>query len=351
MKILHTSDIHLDSPLTSRLPGDKARIRRRELLSSFGELINKAKELSVEAVIIAGDLFDGENLTKKGLDTALFAIANNPTVNFFYLPGNHEGDALIRSGRALPGNLFIFGEDWTYFKSGDTVVAGRSRIERGMFDSLDLRSEDKNILVLHGEPTDRTEAPEGIGLADAVGKNIDYMALGHYHTSTSYEIDSRGVAVYCGTPEGRGFDECGERGFVVFDTSNPRAFRFIPHGERRCRIITLDVSGITDYGILEESCKRALSEASCKDIVRLELVGKRYAELWIDGDEIESIFKDKFFYFEVKNSSKIFIQKEDYQYDKTLKGEFIRLVNSKEDIDEATKEKVISAGLYALMGE
>ena len=38
-------------------------------------------------------------------------------------------------------------------------------------------------------------------------------------------------------------------------------------------------------------------------------------------------------------------------YDKSLKGEFIRLVLSKEDMSKEEKDKVIRTGLAALMGE
>ena len=351
MKIVHTSDIHLDSPLTSKLSHEKAMIRRRELLSSFGELVEESKRLGAEAMIIAGDLFDSERITKKGLDTALYTIEKNPEIYFFYLPGNHEGDALSASGRELPRNLLVFGKEWTYFKAGSTVLAGRSVIAEGMFEGLELNPSDKNIVVLHGEPTDRTTAPEGIGLTDASCRGIDYMALGHYHTTRRYQLDNRGVAVYSGAPVGRGFDECGERGFILFDSESPKNYRFITFGNRQVRIISVDITGIGDYPSLKEAVENALSGASYRDIVRLELVGGRAAELWIDEEDIERTFSDRVFYLEVKNSSRLLINKEDYRHDRSLKGEFIRLVSSKEGLDEATKEKIIATGLYALLGE
>ena len=40
-----------------------------------------------------------------------------------------------------------------------------------------------------------------------------------------------------------------------------------------------------------------------------------------------------------------------YKYDRTLKGEFIRLVTSKTDITDEEKDKIIRTGLAALMGE
>ena len=201
MVLIHTSDIHLDSPLTSRLPSEKVRERKRELLSGFGRLVEEAKALKAKAIIISGDLFDSEKVSRKALDTAISIIEEAEDISFLYLQGNHEGNALVASGKLLPKNLLTFGEDWTYYTLGDLTVAGRSSVAEGMFNSLNLPEDGQNIVVLHGELRDRTAAPESIGLRDAAGKNIDYMALGHYHSHSAEAIDDRGVAVYCGTPE------------------------------------------------------------------------------------------------------------------------------------------------------
>ena len=62
MKILHTSDLHLDSPLTTRLDSKKVRERKNELLLSFKRLSELADREGSEAFIIAGDLFDSERI-------------------------------------------------------------------------------------------------------------------------------------------------------------------------------------------------------------------------------------------------------------------------------------------------
>ena len=149
----------------------------------------------------------------------------------------------------------------------------------------------------------------------------------------------------------RGFDECGERGVVLIDSENPSNYRFVTLDGRRFNTVSLDISKITDYGVLEYECKRALENFSYKDIVRLELVGKKSYELWLDTKDIESIFSDRFFHFEVRNRTTLSIAAEDFEKDRTLKGEFVRLVYSKKDLDDQTKEKIIATGLYALMGE
>ncbi len=348
MKILHTSDIHIDSPMTSRLPSAKIRERRRELVSNFSDLVSEARKNGCSAVIIAGDLFDSERVSRKAKSTVLDTILTARDLTFFYLKGNHEGDALTEDTE-LPKNLYIFGDDWSYFEAPGLTVAGRSVCQEKMFSELNLPSDSKNVVVLHGELRDRSSG-EAIGKLDAVGKNIDYMALGHYHSYSAEKIDSRGVAVYSGTPEGRGFDEAFDCGYVILDTDTME-HRFVPFAKRILRIVKLPLNELISPSEISVAAERLLKDIPSRDLVRLELIGEYSPELWRDTEALERKFAERFYHFEVKDSSRIKIDPESYKYDKSFKGEFIRTVNADESLDEAKKAKIIACGLYALMGE
>ena len=56
MRIIHTGDIHLESPLDSALPTEKAVVRRNELLKTFEKLVTFAIDNFVEVIIIAKQL-------------------------------------------------------------------------------------------------------------------------------------------------------------------------------------------------------------------------------------------------------------------------------------------------------
>jgi DNA repair exonuclease SbcCD nuclease subunit len=350
MKIIHTSDIHLASPLTSRLPAAKASARSKEIEATFARICRGAENLSAEAVIIAGDLFDSEKISARLLDTVISLITSSSSVTFFYLPGNHEEDALLRSGIKLPENLKIFGEGWTYFKLGDVTFAGLRAIKEDSFEALNLPEGGKNIVVLHGELREyRSE--EAIALSECRGKNIDYMALGHYHSYSETKIDKRGVAVYSGTPEGRGFDEAGDAGVVVIDTEEPLRYGFVPFAKRALRIVKLDVDGATMTHQIEEKISSAIAGICDADLVRVVLTGRRGVEFRCDKDILTSKFENRFFYFEIKDETKLDASAEDYIYDKSLKGEFIRLCLAEKGLDERQKELIIRCGLSALAGE
>ena len=352
MKILHTSDLHIGSALTSRLSQDKIRERKGELLSNFERMIEEAVYERVSLFIIAGDLFDTERITKSTKDRVLAAIARCPEIEFFYLSGNHEKDALTEGGTPLPQNLRIFGEDWTYFNRGEVCVAGRSEIVPDMFLSLELDYRKTNIVVLHGALADGRCGGEIIGKRELEGKHIDYLALGHYHSYSEHKIDDTGIAVYAGTPEGRGFDEIGEKGFVMIEADGRHVrHTFRPFAKRTLRIVEVDLLGAMSRKDVDTRVDAALSGIASTDLVRVRLIGKRPPELFPDLDAVTSRWQNAFYHFEIKDESSILINPDDYKYDRSLKGEFIRLVSAKTDISDGEKDKIIRTGLAALMGE
>ena len=352
MRILHTSDIHLDSPLTTRLSSDKVRQRRGELLSGFGRLIEEAVRLKADAMIIAGDLFDSGHVSRRAMTTALDMITQAANIHFYYLPGNHEGDAIANSGREIPENLHIFGSEWSYFELSGLTFAGRCEINEKIFDELSLPNEGRSIVVLHGELRERCSAPETVGLNDAANRGIDYLALGHYHSYSATPISGGGVAVYCGTPEGRGFDEAGEKGYVLIEADQRGiSHSFHPFAKRQLHIVKIFITGASSSAEICQRAKAALQGIKSTDIVRLELCGRYCPELWKDTESIYSELSGKYYYFEIKDSSKMAINPEDYRYDKSLKGEFIRTVSADAELSEDMKEKIIRCGINALMGE
>jgi len=352
MKLIHISDVHLASPLTAHLPPEKVRERRRELTDTFRRTVDEGHRLGARGVIIAGDLFDSERVSRRMLDGVIDVIERHPDTTFFYLPGNHEKQALVDGRAVLPKNLLIFGDGWTYFEAGGLTVAGRSDCSPDMFEELRLNPSDKNIVVLHGELRERATAAGVIGKREARGKYIDYLALGHYH-GYSYEIlDSRCTAVYSGTPEGRGFDETGDKGFVLIDTDTAHLdHRFIPFAKRRLHIAYADITTAQRPSDVSAAVGRAVANIPECDIVRVELCGRCSPALTKDADIVGYDFRDRFYHFELRDRSELAIDPRDYENDKSLKGEFIRRVYGDPTLDDTMKSAIVACGLAALRGE
>ena len=350
MKILHTSDLHLASPLTARLTGEKLRTRRGELSLLFERVSEEAVYRGARVMIIAGDLFDTERISQRERSRIFETVEKYPALDFLYLPGNHEGETLTAGREELPENLKIFGKRWTYFDYGTVRIGGRSELSSDMFESFEGDTERKNIAVLHGAVSERS-SEEAVGLRDAAGRGIDYLALGHYHSYGHYAIPGGGVAVYCGAPEGRGFDEAGAHGAVLIETDGVNlGHTFIPTAKREVVIKSVDITAAETRLDIDRAVESAISDIGEDSLVRVILTGRHSPSISPDTDTLKRRYSENFFYFEIKDESGIVIDPEEYRYDKSLKGEFIRLVTSR-DMDGELREKIIKTGLMALRGD
>ena len=352
MKILHTSDLHLNSKMTSRLGAAKAREQARELVLNFKEMTDFAEREGCRAFIIAGDLFDTDSISEAVKKSALDIIAAKPEITFFYLPGNHERLALANGG-VLPENLRIFQQGWTYFTKDGVRFAGRWETEPDMFKTLEDKGDSEALVcVLHGELRDRSDFGGVIGKRDAEFSSPDYLALGHYHSFSCEEFGKNRFAVYPGTPLGRGFDECGECGFVIIDTDGENVkFNFQKTHKRQILIKDVELDGVSGTHELWDKISHACRDIPKSTILRVRLCGERTPEAKLDIEFVENAMKNSFYHFEIKDASRLKIRYEDYINDKTLKGEFIRLVLSDTKLSENEKTGVILAGISALMGE
>ena len=338
MKFLHCSDLHLDAPTESRLPPEKAKERRNELLSAFSRMADSAENESARAVIIAGDLFDRSNATKRTKKFVLDTVSSHPDIDFLVLVGNHDSDALSKSDE-LPDNMILLNEDSEPRVYGNVTVSAYS-------DEREYNPDMINIAVLHGEDGNDFE------LSYMKNRGIDYLALGHYHTYRVMSIDKRGVACYSGCLEGRSFDECGEKGYVIIDIDTDEkklSHRFVPSSIRKILEISVDMTDASTLGRQKELLTDALSEISRNDLVRASVVGTYESGREKFYEHLCSDLSNEFFYIEIRDRSVLKIEPSDYVNDISLKGEFIRLVMS-EISDEEERSRIISCGIKALMG-
>ena len=208
MKFIHTADVHLGSQLNLKTSADKINERRAEIRATFKNIVELAKNENATAIILSGDVFDGERALKKDKEFFYNVVKNNPSIDFLYLRGNH--DILEGFEESYP-NLKLFSDSWTYYEYGDTIIAGIEMTNanaNSLYQSLNLSEDKTNIVMLHGQVAD-TMGNGLIKIAKLKDKNIDYLALGHVHSYKQEKIDNRGVYAYSGCPEGRGFDETG----------------------------------------------------------------------------------------------------------------------------------------------
>ena len=358
MKIIHCSDLHLDSKMETNLDKEKARERKNEILITFERMVNYAKENEVKVIIIAGDLFDKKTITIKAKNTVKNAIISNPEIDFVYLKGNHDEAGFLDEDEELPQNLKTFNSyNWTTYDYDDLTISG---IEFGnvenyeIYNSLILEKNKKNIVVMHGQEseTDVKDKAEIINLKALKNKNIDYLALGHIHTYKKGKLDNRGVYCYSGCLEGRGFDECGEKGFVLLELKNDKIkTKFIPFSSRTLYEVNVDLTGITENNEIENKIKDELKDIPQTSLVKLVLGGEVEIGEQRDIEYLTKKFESDFYYLKIEDKPHFKIDYMKYQNDISLKGEFIRTVIDQKDLTEEEKSNIISTGIKALSGE
>ena len=347
MKILHTADLHLGAPLRTHLSPKEAKLRRDELLSVFHRLLQLAKRENCAAMLIAGDLFDSAAAAAMLASTVLGAIGECREIDFYYVAGNHEKEDWL--SQELPKNLHVFEKYFSYYEKENVSFFGKSFPKSADFENIYLQKSRINILVLHGEWGEGEARSVEIPLGLLKNKGIDYCALGHYHSYEAKPIDARGIAAYSGCPEGRGFDELGEKGAILIETDGARvSHRFIPTASRIFHRVTADISAAKSLLDVFSACEAAVSRASGRDFVRLVLTGKRAHMPPPDTEAIRRHFGDRFHYLEIEDRSAAApnfgaIAKED-----SLRGEFVRTVLSAEGLCEEEKMRILDLGLAAL---
>ena len=350
MKLIHCADIHLDSPMETNLSADKARERKLEIRSTFARLVRTAADEGVEAILIAGDLFDGARVTKSTENYVLDLIASHPMIDFFYLSGNHDQGSTLANTAQLPANLYTFGKLWSTYRRGNVAITGASVPDA---DTLSLNAEEVNILLLHGQER-RSAGVAGediIHLGRFKNKNIDYAALGHIHEHRVMRLDARGTAAYSGCLEGRGFDECGTKGYVLLNIEGSRvSHRFVPFATRTLHTVECDVTGFSSGLDLEERMLASVAHIVAADMVKVVLTGTCPTEKMLDLSHLRGVLAERFYFAKIKDETRLSINAEDYAHDISLKGEFVRRVMAS-SLSETEKERVIACGFRALSGE
>lgn len=358
MKLIHCADLHLDSGIKD-LPSEKGKILREDVLHSFERLVDFAAENGVKAVIIAGDFFDSEKITKKTFGRVLFAMSSHPETDFLYLAGNHDEDAFVKNfyDENLPSNLIVFGEGLSLKEYGEVNVYGvcnNSVNGNYVIQTLSPEKDKINVVVMHGQVADYNTdfVKDVISLPKLKEKNIDYLALGHYHTYSEGKLDSRGKYAYSGCLQGRGFDELGTKGFVLLDAENGKiTTEFIDFSVRNFYEYSFDVGKYADWFTAKTKLIDELKKNyDAKSAIKIILCGKHKTEFAIDKNELETRLNELFFFCKVYDKTSLLISPEDYAYDKSVRGEFVRSV-MESDLDDEEKYKVIMCGLNALRGE
>lgn len=234
VKFIHAADVHLDSPLRGleRYEGAPTEALRGATRQAFERLVDLALDERVDAMLLAGDLYDGD---WKDYNTGLFfarqmARLRAADIPVFLIAGNHDAASQITRVLQLPENVHLFSTRAPETRVREDLglaVHGQGFATRAVSDDLSRAyprpcSGLFNIGLLHtsldGRPGHEVYAPCSRDGLRALG--YDYWALGHVHRHEI--VDETPWIVFPGNLQGRHARETGAKGCCLVEVEDGR---------------------------------------------------------------------------------------------------------------------------------
>ncbi|MBK1643178.1 DNA repair exonuclease [Thiocapsa imhoffii] len=227
MRFLHAADCHLDSPLRGleRYEGAPVEQIRSATRRAFENLVALAIEESVDFVLLAGDLYDGD---WKDYNTGLFFIGqmgrlHEAGIPVYLIAGNHDAASQITRALRPPPNLHVFATtapETHRIEDLGVAIHGQGFATRAVTQDLTQGYPQGdpaffNIGLLHtsldGRPGHEPYAP--CRLDGLRSKGYQYWALGHVHQRELIASDP--VVLFPGNIQGRHIRETGPKGCTL----------------------------------------------------------------------------------------------------------------------------------------
>lgn len=230
MKILHTADWQIG--MNAKHVGKRAEEIRTQRIASARALAKVAKQHDVDAVFVAGDVFEDNGVSRADVQ-AVIDICTSFRVPTYMLPGNHDP---LMMGSVWDDPSWSGAANVTVLRTPEPLVMipGVTLYPCPAFGKLsnidptawiaDSSAEGTRIAIAHGTVLGanvaencfpiRRDAPSALGL--------DYVALGHWHSTATYEGDLTAARMaYSGTHEVTKFGERDSGNVLIVEITGP----------------------------------------------------------------------------------------------------------------------------------
>jgi len=356
IKILHAADFHLDSAFTG-LTGEQARLRRRESRQLLERLSNYVNQNAIDVVLLAGDLFDSATTYRETVEQLIEALGSM-AARVFIAPGNHD----FYSARSLyatlrwPENVHVFKtrevERVELPELGCAVYGAAftdAAQETGLLEGFAAPDDGLiHLMVLHADLNAAEARYDPVTTEQIAASKLDYLALGHTHRFDGVQKAGRTAYAYAGCPEGRGFDELGEKGILCGTVSSGEVdIKFVPFAKRRYGLLRLDVTDRNPIDVMQG----AIPETASSDLYRVLFTGET-DERGVDIKSIQERFAPDFFHLELRDETHIRQDIWARSGEDSLRGLFLRTLRERydnaRDEERGGIEQAVRFGLAAL---
>ena len=260
MRFVHLADVHLDTSFAGRSASVRRRLREASR-DAFRRTADLAIREDADALLIAGDLFDGDRLS---FQTERFLLEHmrrleQHGVTVVYCTGNHDPGSPLSGPRPLdwPANVHVAWDATPkriliHDREGEPVgyvsCAGHAsdQEKRDLSRLLPAPKGDlPEVALLHTQVHSSLGAEEHHPYAPSeltylIRSGFDYWALGHVHVRQELSRDP--PVVYAGSLVGRTHTDSGARGALLVDLTDREApeISFRPLTQIRWETITVD---------------------------------------------------------------------------------------------------------------
>lgn len=193
---LHTADWQIAKAF-ARLPEDASVPLRQQRIDTIKAIAQLAEQKQVNAVLVAGDVFDMSSVADKTIRAVINAMSGFKGA-WLLIPGNHdpavpEGVWTQMRRLGVPDNVHLLDQPVPFWLVEDQIVVLPAPLLRKheandltkWFDTYPTAPHVVRIGLAHGSVDnrlpDRGEAPNTIADNRAEEADLDYLALGDWH--------------------------------------------------------------------------------------------------------------------------------------------------------------------------
>ena len=274
ISFIHAADLHLDSPMVGLkyLPQDIFTRVKESTFTALKKVTEAAIHHQVDFVVLAGDLFDGEDRSLRAQSrfrTEMLKLAENK-IHVYVIHGNHDHLNGSWVHLNMPVNVHVFNSKVEtkvlHTKNGEIVhLYGFSYPTRHVYDRKidEYRKKDGadfHIGILHGNESGRVDhdnyAP--FSVSDLHKKEFDYWALGHIHKRAV--LSESPPIIYPGNIQGRNKKETGMKGiYHVTLTELDKKINFLETADIIWEETVVDAASAKNFHDVLQLCQTTIN--------------------------------------------------------------------------------------------
>ncbi len=363
ISFIHAADLHLDSPMVGlmHLPANIFTRMKESTFIALKKLTTTAIERQVDFVILAGDLFDGEDRSLRAQSrfrTEMLKLAEK-NIPVYVVHGNHDHLNGSWVHLDMPANVHIFGSEVEtkilQTKSGEIVhlygfsYGTRHVFERKIDDYKKTAGADYHIGILHGNESLGTDhdnyAP--FSVKDLLQKDFDYWALGHIHKRSV--LSETPPIIYPGNIQGRNRKESGSKGFYhVTLTDHDSVMDYIESSDIIWEEAVIDAASASSFHDIFHLCQTTINSVRKTEmgmlltlfLKNIQLVDE-HEKRSLDSDLLELLLEDEkdeesfVWLVDINFTEKVEIDKEKLKTEANFYAELFATIHDYKDVNKA----------------